>query len=160
MCLSIEVQRPEVVLSRGTHKGYEWITVHNALGFRCGYVRVPAGHPWHGKGYDDIEPYPNVHGGLTFSDPDVDCGKGGADNGHWFGFDCGHLNDAQDPELLKLCKPEYQEAMRYPGLAMDRGVIRTQAYVENECRSLADQAAAAAEAAAPPVARRRFGKDE
>lgn len=27
--------------------------VRTRFGHRCGYVAVPEGHPWHGKGYDD-----------------------------------------------------------------------------------------------------------
>jgi hypothetical protein len=51
---------------------------HTARGFGimwghhyCGYVTVPAGHPWHGLGYAkppivDID----VHGGITYAEAD------------------------------------------------------------------------------------------
>lgn len=120
---------PEVVLNRGEHCGHEWIVVHNQMGFRCGYVKVEPGHPWHGKEYDDVEA--SVHGGLTFSEPDLPCDKGGLDDGYWFGFDCAHYGDAQDPDLPSSHK--YRTG----------GVIRTQEYVEAECRDLCEQAAAA-----------------
>ena len=48
--------------------GYPCLIVRNRLGALCGYVGVPEGHPWHGKDYDDIEPCPDVHGGLTYAD--------------------------------------------------------------------------------------------
>lgn len=31
----------------------------------CGYVAIPAGHPWYGSHYRDLDAL--VHGGLTFS---------------------------------------------------------------------------------------------
>lgn len=49
----------------------------------CGYVKVPEGHPAHGKYYDDVDV--DVHGGLTFSQL--------SEGGTWLGFDCGHAGD-------------------------------------------------------------------
>jgi len=34
-------------------------------GWRCGYVFVPPGHPWHGEAYGDI--VVEVRGGLCYS---------------------------------------------------------------------------------------------
>lgn len=135
MCLSIAVNRPGHVLSRGEHVGFEWIVVHNGMGYRCGYVRVPVGHPWHGKDYDDVEC--SVHGGLTFSEPDKPCDKGGPDDAWWHGFDCAHCGDLPDPSL-----PGYSDRF-----VIDDGMseIRTQDYVEMECMSLCEQAAKAAQ---------------
>ena len=97
MCLSIAVDLPDHVLSKGKHVGFEWITTHNEIGYRCGYVRVPMGHSWHGKHYDDLAV--DVHGGLTFSEPDKPCDVDRPDNAWWFGFDCAHAGDAPDPCL-------------------------------------------------------------
>lgn len=139
MCLSIAIERPLDVLAKGTHAGHEWQVIHNGNGFRCGYVKVPAGHPWHGKDYRDIDA--EVHGGLTFSEPDVPCGAGGPDDGHWVGFDCAHGHDLPDPAL----------PVRHPGMG-DRvleymarmgAAVRSQEYAEAECRSLCEQAASA-----------------
>lgn len=141
MCLSIKVNLPDHVLAEGTHAGYEWIVTHSGMGFRCGYVRVPNGHPWHGRSYQqlyDDGTQPNVHGGLTFSEPDVECHHGGEDNAHWFGFDCNHSSDAIDPSL-----PD-EDGMATLFKRMGGGTVRTQEYVEAECRSLCEQAAEAA----------------
>lgn len=135
MCLSIEVDSPERVLSKGEHAGYEFVTVHNGMGYRCGYVRVPKGHPWHGKFEEELEV--DVHGGLTFGQPDKPCDKGGEDDAYWLGFDCAHYGDAADPELPAA----------YRGPSSFKGVVRTQDYVESECRSLCRQAALAAKQA-------------
>ena len=123
MCLSIKVRSPERVLAEGIANGHEWVVMHNNAGFRCGYVKVKPGHPWHGQ-----EPSATVHGGITFAEADVPCGNGD-DNGWWVGFDCAHLGDAPDPLL--------------PGssasIAWDE-TVRDQEYVEEECRSLCKQA--------------------
>ncbi len=71
MCLSIALHRPEDVLSQGKHKGFECMTIHNTKGYRCGYVRLPKDHPWHGLGWEDLEV--EVHGGITFAEADEPC---------------------------------------------------------------------------------------
>ena len=138
MCNPVTTRNPDVLLAKGVHEGYEWEVTSNRIGYRCGYVRVPLGHPWHGKGYDDVRTadgdWPEVHGGLTFAEPDTDCGKGGDDNAWWVGFDAAHAGDAPDPEL-----PGYDARM-----AIGYGTVKTTAYVASECRRLADQAAEAA----------------
>lgn len=56
---------------------------------RCGYVRLPIGHRYWGKGYDELDV--SVHGGLTFAER-------AEDGAWWIGFDCAHYNDARvDP---------------------------------------------------------------
>ncbi len=131
MCNPITTEHPESLLEKGVHAGFEWEVTSNRIGYRCGYVRIPPGHPWHGKDYDDIDA--DVHGGLTFTHPDEHCGKGGEDDAWWIGFDCAHWNDAPDPDL-----PGYNPEFANPGM------IRTTAYVAAECRQLAEQALIAA----------------
>lgn len=134
----VTTAHPELLLAKGEEADYEWEVTANQIGYRCGYVRVPAGHPWHGFGYDDIEPYPEVHGGLTFAEPDTDCGKGGADNAWWLGFDCAHMGDAPDPALPGC----HQLTEPYRSL-FSLGTIRTTEYVIAQCRGLVRQAAEA-----------------
>lgn len=128
MCLSIAIQRPENVLATGEHLGFEWSVTHNGRGFRCGYVRVPTGHPWHGQDYDRVAC--DCHGGLTFAEADIPCGKGGEDNAWWVGFDCAHGGDASDPELPRSVVTSFEW-----------GLVRTQEYVETQCRHICEQAA-------------------
>lgn len=123
---------PANVLATGEHAGYSWLVAHNDLGYRCGYVRVPPGHPWNRRGYDDIKA--NAHGGLTYTEADTD-------GVHWWaGFDCAHCWDAQDPKL--------PSTYRMPESLAIRSTIRTQEFVEAECRSLCEQAKKAATNAA------------
>ena len=134
MCLSIKVKRPNDVLAEGEHLGFEWAVVHNGNGYRCGYIRLPVGHPWHGADYDaDVLDGVEVHGGLTFAEADKPCHKPGADDAWWLGFDCAHSRDRQDPSL-----PQQIAAFDFEGAE-----VRSQEYVEEQCRSLCEQAAAA-----------------
>jgi len=132
MCNPVTTKHPEILLTKGEAYGFQWEVTSNRIGYRCGYVRVPPGHPWHGKDYDSLEPHPEVHGGLTFAEADTDCGKGGDDNAWWVGFDCAHFGDAPDPDLPG------SEAMLRHGLS--HGTIKTTEYVSEECRNLARQA--------------------
>ena len=138
MCLSIKMRHPDYVLAEGVYCGHEWVVVHNGNGYRCGYIKVPPGHPWHGRDYSDSLWEPDVHGGLTFAEPDTPCDKGGLDDGWWIGFDCAHFGDAQDRTL-----PNYGPT---PWPLFGGGVgaqVRTEEFVEGECRNLCLQAAAA-----------------
>jgi hypothetical protein len=128
--------RPECVLSKGEHAGFQFVTVHNGMGYRCGYVRIPKGHPWHGRNYGDIDV--DVHGGLSFAEPDMPCDKAGDDDAYWVGFDCGHSGDAQDPSLPSSRLADF----RMPFI--DGDTVKTQSYVEAECHGLCEQAARAA----------------
>jgi hypothetical protein len=119
------------------------------IGSLCGYVGVPPGHPWHGKGYHDVEPEPRVHGGLTFADSCMEDMPEGTGVCHipepgrpadvwWLGFDCGHAMDLS---------PAIEAIGRRMGYAPDRfGAARSYkpvAYVRAEVRDLAKQVASA-----------------
>lgn len=132
MCLSIIVDRPDALIEKGEAHGLEYVITHNGRGFRCGYVRVPIGHPMHGKDWDEVD-YLDVHGGITFAEADKPCDKGGKDNAWWLGFDCAHYDDAQDPSL--------PHEWAYPSAYLLGGgtSIKTTEFVRRECFSLAEQ---------------------
>lgn len=87
----------------------------------------------------------DVHGSLTFSDGGKD-GKYPIESDLWWlGFDCGHCEDGIDLDKAIEYFPERKEMIMqrktidetfgtYEGLE-----IRSQEYVENECRNLVDQ---------------------
>jgi hypothetical protein len=131
MCLSIIVDSPDRLLSEGEAHGFQWAVAHNTMGYRCGYIRLPKNHPWHGCDYNSIDA--SVHGGLTFSEPDKSCDAPGPDSGWWIGFDCSHAGDAPDPALLLL---DHRPSL------FSYGKIRTQEYVEEQCKQLCEQALA------------------
>lgn len=110
----------------------------------CGYVAVAEGHPWFAKGYDDVEPHPDVHGGLTYAafcaenrpEGEGIChvpAPGEPDRVWWVGFDTAHAYD-----LSPLASNYMPLSFRLDD------VYRDSAYVMAECASLARQAANAA----------------
>lgn len=89
MCLPV---KPYKVEREWKHAGLSCaVTQNREAGNRCGYVRVPPGHPLHGKEYCDAEV--SVHGGLTFAELEP-CNEHEDGQGWWFGFDCAHAGDA------------------------------------------------------------------
>jgi hypothetical protein len=98
MCLPL---KPFKVEREWKHAGLSCAVVQGREGGnRCGYVRVPPGHQFHGKDYND--PNVKVHGGLTFGALEP-CTEHEDGQGYWFGFDCAHCYDkSYDPDM----KPE------------------------------------------------------
>lgn len=112
------------------------IVRHPEMGHLCGYVGVSKGHPWFEKGYDDVNA--RVHYGLTYANHCADkichvVEEGEDDNVWWLGFDCAHCDDRS------------ALTARYKDLR-PLGAYKDIAFVEAECRSLAQQAAIAAAA--------------
>jgi len=128
-----------------TSAGLRAIVVIGGLGFRCGYVGIPPGHPLHGVDYAqdhesiDGPPYAvfDVHGGITFANNgiySVECDL------WWFGFDCGHLGDSPSPEYIARQSEKFPHD---PALRGDYGGIhRSLGYCVAECEKLANQLAA------------------
>jgi hypothetical protein len=115
------------------------LIVRNRMGALCGYVGVPTGHPWHGIDYNNIEPYPDVNGGLTFSDfcfKDQPENKGvchvpasGRDpDVWWLGFGCAHAHDV----VPSMDEVEWFDAS-----------YKNWAFVTRECERLAEEIKAA-----------------
>lgn len=119
--------------------GLPCLIVRNRMGALCGYVGVAEGHPAFAVHYNDVNPYPDVHGGLTFSDfcrpygeqkegichvPD----EGETERVWWLGFDCGHFMDVV-PSMLRH------------GFGDDGDYYKDVPYVKAECRKLAAQLA-------------------
>lgn len=134
---------PDKVQWRDDATGLPCLIVRGPMGGWCGYVGVPEGHPWHGKGYDECPA--NVHGGLTFasacSHGDQDksiChvpAPGESDNVWWLGFDCAHFMDlSPGMTAYRAVSPR----LRNPG------TYRDSQYVMDEVRDLAAQVAHAA----------------
>lgn len=149
--------------SLGMESGLWWLVVATPFGHRCGYVRVPDGHPWAGLRYWDrkdgvkrrmIEDGP-MAGAPDYGDPNVpvedeirrqiavhgdlsysDWGPVvvGAPEGWWFGFDCAHPSDLPDP-AIDLLKLRNRRFT-------ENAEIRSNAYVRGQCEALARQLAA------------------
>lgn len=124
-------------------------------GHLCGYVGVPEGHPWHGRGYSECTRTPpcedgwcehspdgqtNAHGGITYASA---CSgrichhaPGRPEPVWWFGFDCAHCDDIGPAMEARMAH------LQLPNFRGDRREYRTLAYVQSECAKLAAQLAA------------------
>lgn len=123
-----------------TCNGFPALIVRNGMGALCGYVGVNSDHPWFEKDYDSVDPYPSVHGGLTFADkcdtnPEAETHgichlveNGEDDNIWWLGFDCSHLGDLNP-------KYEYHSIRSHVG-----ETYKNIDYVKAEIEQLAAQA--------------------
>lgn len=149
------------------HNGLRCVVLLTGMGHRCGYVGIDRNHPLFNVRYSDRaqylaekditdewggmaitpETYLKAHGGITYSDSGSYPVKSDL---WWFGFDCAHAGDAPDYKSLLesgLRDREYAESMVSLQRHFEYGVVRTQEYVEQECRSLADQLARLAQTA-------------
>ena len=139
--------------SEGECAGFKWKVLINHMGYRCGYVCIPVGHPWHGRRTEDIDA--SVHGGLTFAKP-VEKHKH-LETGYWIGFDCAHGGDNPDPKHMtpeiefghEMAKQFVKEVLNKVNKGMgDRfqqhidkgGKVRSRMYVEMNCKNLCGQA--------------------
>lgn len=91
-----------------------------------------------------IGAYFTCHGGITYA--------GGGENSEypiksdlwWFGFDCGHYGDARELKLAYERFPNYRNSLAIQIECEDRFridglIIRTEEYVAEECKKLAEQ---------------------
>lgn len=159
--MSFEVEK-DWITHAGLRAVYGIVIMGGRRSHRCGYVEIPAGHPLHGVSYNEpcsdipkeaaelatmgqkspilaltasvnagaddmVRCSPDIvfdcHGGLTFS------GSREGDDDWWFGFDCAHAGDGAIQAM-----PGFE----VPGFLND-GPVRSSAYVEEQCESLAEQ---------------------
>ncbi len=121
------------------------------LGFLCGYVGVPEGHPLFGLNYTNgaVEAL-DAHHGVNYTDlcQDEDdpaasiCHipePGDPDRVWWFGYDCGHMGD-QAPAMLAR---EREMGFPPPPHSDWGDIYRTVEYVKDVNAKLARQLAEA-----------------
>ena len=85
------------LLDNGTYNGYEYAIVSRGL-YPCAYVKLPEGHKYYGKDYNDIPI--KCHCGLSYSKWTLDViykSKGWwfpkSDGCWWIGWNYGHICD-------------------------------------------------------------------
>lgn len=82
-----------MIIRRWEHAGMDCAISHGIFGCPCGYVRVPEGHPLHGKSAGRADERVDAYGGVTFA--------GTIDGeGWWIGFDTAHIGDI-DPDGMR-----------------------------------------------------------
>lgn len=81
------------VLASGDVDGFKWLVL--SLGRHpCAYVKIPVGHKYHNKLYQDIDINDKVHGCLTYSEDEVAMNPFDKSDDDWFiGWDYAHLGD-------------------------------------------------------------------
>ena len=129
-----------------SHNGMDCRIMRNMLGSLCGYVKLPENHPWEKE--DIFHSEAEVHGGITYSNKE--------DDGFWIGFDCAHLDDfcpsiehnylrmEKLSKMKDLPEPLKEILKNYPKMTnvlkkLNTSTYRNIAYVQQECRSLANQ---------------------
>lgn len=98
------------------------------MGHRCGYVGVSK-EVFEDKDYNDIDI--EVHGGLTYS-------RDEEDGLRWYGFDCAHLGDARDVNLMT---PEYRVTFEkyHFEFKEECETVKSLEYCINQCENMATQ---------------------
>lgn len=91
-----------------------------------------------------IEAYFQCHGGITFADGGENSNYPIESDLWWFGFDCAHCDDAKELELAYERFPNYRKSLAMQIECEDRFhidglIIRTEKYVAEECKKLAEQ---------------------
>lgn len=106
------------------------------LGFLCGYVGLPPGHPHYDADYNDVGV--EVHGGLTYGA--MCSGKichvpqpGEPEHLYWLGFDCGHAWDVAPSSIL------FREKYGLNSVWPNEDVYRDLPYVKAQVTALARQ---------------------
>ena len=156
-----------VVRDWTTKAGFRAVITMGIMGFHCGYVGLPAGHPLYGCEYGepcdalafpvgetvgkrgiipllcaDGEARPDVvfdvHGSLTYSGSS-ETYPVPHDGLWWFGYDCGHSGDGRSDAYIAGMKAAFPNKpfMWFEG----DGVFRDLDYCVAECESLAQQMA-------------------
>lgn len=114
---------------------YRCVILGLRAGHRCGYISLNNDHPMYNKEYMDIGI--DVHGGMTYGGISNQYPVETDEKYHWIGFDCIHLHDGQDMELMKSFEKD-GEINRYIEISKDRGTymygneVRSTEYVEKE----------------------------
>ena len=122
----------------GFYRGFEYLCVARVdKGFRCGYVKIPEGHPYYeNREFTKFNVGYEINWGLTFS------GRLKNHNGWWIGFDCNHINNSFDPQIIRDNYPE--ETARQIIHALNEedsgsGFQPSVSGIERSCQSIIDE---------------------
>lgn len=129
-----------------TYKDYRCVINFRSLGFRTGYVEVPAEHPLYGIDGDRLDI--DCHGGITWASDELPGSTENESDSWWIGFDCAHYADGEDLEAIKKYFSNDDEAMHLLQLKLDMQKKFPHSYddhiwsleeVEDECKHIVDQ---------------------
>lgn len=160
------MKRSTSIERTGEAHGFAYEVIALSEGWRCGYVRIPEGHPLFGVGYNSPAPgytkaaienepigkrgiFPLIVASLDDDGLSLELlfdvhgsltfsGERNEKGDWWLGFDCAHAGDGKDESLMT--DPRLLEIHRRFHFG-DDDPVRTAEYVEAECISLARQIA-------------------
>lgn len=127
-----------IVESDFVYKGFRCVGVGARLGQRCGYITLPMRYR---KLFEDNECDIEVHGGWTFQGENNGYPVKVSSDIYWIGFDCAHIYDIQDRELIEsLNTPEDAKVLLdSPLMLQPTGYKRDKDYVVGELKQAVDQ---------------------
>ena len=110
-----------------------------SLGHRCGYVEITKDSPLFNVGFDELNSNVKVHGGLTYDNISDEFPLESNSPSRWIGFDCNHLYDAKDMNLIYKSEDPvliniYKDRTIHPNQK-----VRTAEFVESQLIKLVDQ---------------------
>lgn len=100
--MNFNSKRTTIILDKGKYKGYEYFIL--SIGTHpTAYVRIPKGHKYYQKHYEDINI--DCHGGLSFSENDFPFNPVVLEDIWLIGWDYAHSGDyIFDRELISLSR--------------------------------------------------------
>lgn len=123
-----------------TIDGFRCAVIANySLGHRCGYVEITKDSPLFNVEFDKLDSIVKVHGGLTYDKISDEYPLESNSPSRWIGFDCNHLYDAKDIDLIyKSEDPVLINIYRNRPIHPNQKV-RTIEFVERQLIKLVDQ---------------------
>ena len=118
------------------YKGFRCVVIGTSMGHRCGYMGIPKGHKLYKVPYDKLDM--DVHGGWTYSKGSLPVPQDAVDR-WWLGFDCDHVGDKVDMQLLRDIHTEQRAQEIYGARSFwDDGTVKTTSFVEAELTNAVD----------------------
>ena len=122
----------------GFYRGFEYLCVARVdKGFRCGYVKIPEGHPYYeNREFTKFNVGYEINWGLTFS------GRLRGQTGWWIGFDCHHINNGVDTKLIYNNYPVEEAEQILDELERTEnfyGYAPSKTDVERDCMGIIDE---------------------
>lgn len=110
------------LIKKGEYKGLNYYIAFNGeLGIPLAYVKIPKGHKWYGKDYQEIDLAENApNWNLTFSDCYVPTIPDTLIGGWYIGWDYGHATDYHNDGWCRVIQ----------------GRVWTTEEIEDECKNV------------------------
>lgn len=123
------------------YKNYRCLIIAQNGGFRCGYIKISKNNILYNKEYAYIDI--NIHGGLTYSSFNYEGYPIKTKNKtYWIGFDCNHVDDLYDLNLINSNSELYNIAKDLNDIMTtfnSFATLKDKNYIENELKLAVNQ---------------------